>query len=338
MAKRVAMISVIVPVYNAEKTLRTCVQSILCQTLSDVEVFLVNDGSTDQSRAICEHLHKEDDRVETINIINSGPAFARNIGIDRASGDYICFVDSDDMLEPDALATLLKYSTSDGIDMSVCDFIKVVGDRRVASGNGRVFRQDTILSKQDTLAYAKMFVDKPYLYTMLMHCWGVLYNASIIREKKVAFDPGLRNLEDVDFNFKYLVHVNKVAYINKALYNYSIQDNKASASMKIGGDMDRFRQYRKAFETVANYAKIETGHGYVSYMIIMLMRTCMQPGVYDFVNEVVNDGYLRGKLRYYHPSSKDSRLIPLLIRLRWVRLLIWVCRYKFERHRRKRKK
>jgi len=331
------MISVIIPVYNSEETLTRCVNSLLSQTCSDIEILLVNDGSTDQSWDICKQIQKTDERVKTFKIVNNGPAFARNVGVDNSSGEYICFADADDTYEPAALETLLKSMTG-SVDMAVCNFVKIIDGRRVNSGNENFIKQNSLMSRDELLAYTALFIDKPYLYTMLMHCWGVLYKTSIIKGKEVIFDRELHNLEDVDFNFKYLQHVNSLAYISVPLYNYSIQDERPSAGMKIGGDIDRFKQYKKAFETVAKYAKIEVGHGYVSYMIIMLMRASLQPGMYDFVKEVACDEYLREKLKYYHPSGRDSRLVPLLIWLKWIRLLIWVSRLKFKQHRRTRKK
>lgn len=94
------MISIIVPVYNAEKYLNRCISSLLNQTYYNLEIILVNDGSTDNSKKICENAAKKDSRVKVTNSVNEGVSLARNKGLKRASGDYVSFVDSDDYVEP----------------------------------------------------------------------------------------------------------------------------------------------------------------------------------------------------------------------------------------------
>ena len=112
------IISVIVPVYNVEKYLSECIESIIDQTYLDLEIILINDGSTDGSFDICKEYEKRDSRIKLIDKINGGLSSARNAGIDNASGAYLCFVDSDDCLEKDALMQL--YQAISESDISIC--------------------------------------------------------------------------------------------------------------------------------------------------------------------------------------------------------------------------
>lgn len=114
------MISVIVPVYNVEEYLEECLESIRKQTYQDIEVILVNDGSTDDSQAICEHFCQTDKRFRLINQENQGQSIARNRGVAESTGELIVFIDSDDIVKFDLLSQLKKYM-SDGIDIVECD-------------------------------------------------------------------------------------------------------------------------------------------------------------------------------------------------------------------------
>ena len=116
------MISVIVPIYNAEQYLSTCVESICGQTYHDLEIILVNDGSTDRSLDICNDLAQKDRRIQVIHKQNSGPSESRNMGLDIAKGEYIAFVDSDDCMHPRMLEILLNALIDTGSDIAMCDF------------------------------------------------------------------------------------------------------------------------------------------------------------------------------------------------------------------------
>lgn len=116
-------VSVIVPVYNAEKYLRECVDSILGQTLSDIELILVDDGSTDSSPAICDRYAEQDARVQVIHKPNGRAASARNAGLRAASGDYVAFVDSDDWVSPKMYEKMLDT----GADVTLCDYVRFQG-------------------------------------------------------------------------------------------------------------------------------------------------------------------------------------------------------------------
>ena len=118
------MISIIVPVYNSEKTLRECINSILCQSYCDFEVIIIDDGSTDNSPVICREMAEQDERVVVIHVENQGVSHARNVGMKKSKGDYICFVDSDDTIKPDYLEYLYSNIVSSAADIVTCNFIQ----------------------------------------------------------------------------------------------------------------------------------------------------------------------------------------------------------------------
>lgn len=120
-------ISIIVPVYNAEKYLRECVESVLHQTLSDLELILVDDGSTDSSPAFCDAFAAQDVRVKVIHKPNGRAASARNAGLRIASGDYVAFVDADDWISPDMYEKMLQTNA----DVTLCDYVRFQGEKQV---------------------------------------------------------------------------------------------------------------------------------------------------------------------------------------------------------------
>ena len=130
------LIRVIVPVYNVERYLRRCVDSILHQTYQDLEVLLVDDGSTDASGAICDEYAAQEERVTAVHQKNRGLSAARNAGLERAQGTYLCFVDSDDYIEPEMFEELLLIAMDTGADLTLCDFnIYYQKEKRLAPSN-----------------------------------------------------------------------------------------------------------------------------------------------------------------------------------------------------------
>ena len=147
-------LSVIVPVYNAENYLDRCINSILNQTYENIEIILVDDGSTDESSAICDRFADNSDKVKVIHVTNGGPARGRNIGLRQATGRFVAFVDADDYIEPDMYSTLIKELVSSNVQMVVCNwFIHKDGNNCVEKSNigkSRIVHSDelkeTILS------------------------------------------------------------------------------------------------------------------------------------------------------------------------------------------------
>ena len=141
-------ISVVVPVYNAERFLHKCVDSILSQSFSDLELILVDDGSPDNSGAICDDYARQDSRVKVIHQRNSGVSVARNRGIQEASGDYIGFVDSDDWIDSEMYAVLYQTAKKEHTDIVMCDSMTVYDDGRKV--------QDTISSLSENSHLCKV--------------------------------------------------------------------------------------------------------------------------------------------------------------------------------------
>lgn len=207
-------ISVIVPVYNAERSLHRCIDSLLAQTLSDFEVVLVNDGSTDGSGAICDHYASNDPRIKVIHKPNEGVAATRMRGIEEALGDYSIQVDSDDWVEPTMLEELCGTAQREGADMVICDFMCDYSGRKPI----RYTKQQ--LSGQtggDVLLDLLQGRVKPY-------CWNKLVRHNLYRKNNIKIPSDISHGEDFYVSLALLCgEGGKVAYLPQAYYHY-VQD------------------------------------------------------------------------------------------------------------------
>lgn len=200
-------ISVIVPVYNTEKYLHRCVDSILSQTFIDFELLLINDGSTDKSGEICDEYARRDSRIRVFHKDNGGVSTARNLGLDEAQGEWICFVDSDDEIRN--LKALLSCNLTS--DMILFSLIMDHNDGRTYS--------DPLLSLPETLDTKENYI-KTYLH---FHVFSSVC-AKLIRRsvlKNLRFDSTIKFGEDALFNLKLMKIVDKITICNEIVYVYN---------------------------------------------------------------------------------------------------------------------
>jgi len=344
-AQKPGLISVILPVYNAEKYLCQCLESVLRQSYKLIEIILVDDGSNDKSASISEGYALADSRVKVIHTPNNGPAAARNIGIKKSTGDFIFFMDADDYLEDSALELLIESYRLSEADLVIGDF-KKNNSGPYASGHERFFSESRLLTRKDIIIYTEKYLKKPNRFPLFVYSWGRLFKSAIIKNNNIFFNCGLRTFEDVAFNFDYLCYAQKMFFLKKVIYTHLVHDNYSSASMSLGANPQSLFGYRDALVSAASFLKSyataedikrNIGHAYVCYTIIQLIRTCGQINaqnkriVYQLVREMISAPRCRESLAFYAPSKGDSRIIPFLIRLGLTWPVVLVCRYKARR-------
>ena len=332
------LISVIIPVYNCRDYVGRCLESVINQSYENIEIIVVDDGSTDDSLMVCQVY--ADSRIKLIDSKHNGASRARNIGIESATGDFIFFIDADDFIKKNALELLID--NQHGADLVIGDF-KKIKDGEVDSGNSKIFSTSKLLDKQDIIDYTRKYLKSPNRLPLFDNCWGRLFKCSIIKDNNLFYDVELRTSEDVAFNFNYLRYVEKVFFLNNPIYYHLVWDNYSSASMSFGADPESLFGYRKALAEVSNFlnscncddnVSSEISHAYLSYTIVQLVRCCgqinkdNQKKIYKFIDNLIGEKRLRDSLRFYTPSGGDSRILPILIRLRLVWPIIWACRYK----------
>lgn len=201
------MISIIVPVYNGERYLAECIDSVLGQTFADWELIIVDDGSTDGSGAIADRYCRHDDRIRVIHRVNGGMSVARNTGIESVSGEYVYFLDCDDILHPEALALLFDAIETNKADMAIAG--AVLGSSYSPKRLGKVcFRNMNPIEVVKDSLYQRGILHAP---------WGKIYKKTIL--DKVRFTKGLC-YEDLDFFYRYSLLCDKIAVSYEKLYFY----------------------------------------------------------------------------------------------------------------------
>ena len=337
--KEILLISVIVPVYNCEKYIRRCVNSILNQTYTDIELLLVNDGSTDKSGSICDDFAKKSDRTIVFHTSNLGVSSARNTGLNNCTGKFVFFVDADDYIEPDAIQALVEGYAQSNSEIIIGGFNKVINDGKKVS-QVEHFAGNTLLKTEGLVDYTIKYLRNPRKKQLLMSCWAKLFNVSIIKKFDIAFNTELKIAEDVAFNFSYLKYVSTAYFISKVVYNHQKSANYNSLSMKLSEDFKDLFGYIDALTTIETFLlyknpaleiRRDIGQCYIYQTALFMVRLCGQINrenrkqVYRFVKGLINDPVFVVNIKSYVPQKGNYRLIPFLMKYKRTWLLIFFC-------------
>ena len=234
------LISIIVPVYNVEKYLEQCIETLIKQTYKNIEIILIDDASTDSSGEICDQYKKREKNLIVIHKQkNEGASKARNDGIEIAKGKYIAFVDSDDYIDITMYDKLHKKIKEDDSDIAISGYSKVMD-------NGRI--KDFILDinnypKNNKVLYDMIGVkpESKYDISIGMSVWKCLYKSSIIKNNNICFETNRDSIsEDMIFQIEYFKYVDRVSLLKDCLYKYRFNDKSISNSYK----KDRFEKQK----------------------------------------------------------------------------------------------
>lgn len=270
------IVSIIVPIYNAQKYLNRCIESITNQSYKSIDIVLVNDGSSDNSLKICRHYAQQDSRIKLIDIPNGGVSNARNVGIHNCSGEYVQFVDSDDYIEEEMTLSLVKTMEQNNVDFVVCGFITLNGQKSEKSTTKSKYN---ILEKKDIADNA---IDLFNISFFNSSCNKLYKKVLIIKDFDVDFKIG----EDMLFNLAYLENIQKVSVINESYYNYILND--ASATHIISED--------KIFRQIELHNKVKSWFENNMSESTAIIKHLNQNIVANLMNLVV--GYCYGKIKF----------------------------------------
>lgn len=244
------LISVIVPVYMAESYIKNCLDSLKIQTYENIEVLLINDGSTDASGEICDYYAKNDNRFRVIHQSNKGVSNARNTGLNLCSGEYITFVDSDDIVSEDYIQNLLEGFLYENIDVSTCSYISGNDFSNIDwKSNDTDKEQIVILNSSEVvkdLCYSKF----PFDDFDLTSVWGKLYRKSVV--ERIRFNEDMIIGEDFSFNFKVYSKVSRVYCSNKKSYFYYVHDKSVMRTKKKCGVIETQENIEKLYNQYRN--------------------------------------------------------------------------------------
>ena len=243
-----SLVSIIVPVYNAQKYLKRCVDSILQQDYPHFELILVDDGSEDDSGRICDAYAVQDGRIRVFHQENAGVSAARNWALDMAEGEYVQFLDSDDWIAPEATRLLVGSLERYGCDMVISDFYRVSGERLAQKGD---IEEEKVLSRQE---FAACMIENPadFYYGVL---WNKLYRRRIIEEHKIRMDTDISWCEDFLFNLEYIRHASSFYALKVPIYYYlkrrgSLVTQGMSISNTVRMKINIFEYYNEFYKDV----------------------------------------------------------------------------------------
>lgn len=308
------LISVIIPCYNAEKTLEKCLTSVTKQSYTNLEIILIDDGSTDNSPKIYEDFQRRDHRIKTLIQNNSGVSKARNNGVKAATGEYICFVDSDDWVEPDYCSELYKLLIEENADISIIEasyedqygtvvFHKAMSEEKVFDG-----KRALALLLEDNIVQS--------------HPWGKLYRSSFFHN--VHFPENLKCFEDYSTLFKVFDKALKVVKSNRKLYHYIQHDDSLSHNLSPETAYHFYLAIIDVFKFWQRTAEIKNDSKIIKNMIrkllMVLKRILRQTSTNEMKNEkeeirksfeaflqfsiseIGLEYYLYLRLYYYYPN------------------------------------
>ena len=242
-------VSVIIPIYNAEKHLRECLKSLERQTLDGLEFIMVNDGSTDSSRSICEEFASRDNRFELINQDNHGLAAARRNGMLHATGEYIGFVDSDDWVETDMYEKMYATAVKHDVDIVFCNCWRDDGEKSIK--NNKYIRCGFYDRKQiidEILPRTLAGLDeKGRTHVIRWANWLRIFRHELIRKHQIYNDPRFRRCQDLQLTFEATLHANSYYYLGD---DYLYHNRVVGNSLSRGYTKDFWKNLRPLIETL----------------------------------------------------------------------------------------
>ena len=267
-------VSIIVPAYNAEKTIGRCIDSIRKQTYSDYELLVMDDGSSDGTPQILDQYAAEDSRIRVVHKENSGVSDTRNQALDLAVGEFIQFLDADDWITPDATRLFVRtMEDNPTCDMVIADFYRVIGKNMAQKGD---IEEEKLLTREE---YADEMMKSPadFYYGVL---WNKFYRRSIIEDYQLRMDSKLDWSEDFIFNMEYVLHTDRIYVLKAPVYYYV----KTEGSLVAKGGASVSRTVRMKLDVIEYYSSfykdIYKEGGY-------LLRS---PVIYSFLLNFAKDG------------------------------------------------
>ena len=273
-------VSVIVPVYKAEKYLRQCIESILAQTFTDWECILVDDGSPDHSGAICDEYAARDARIRVIHKENGGVSSARNMALGRMTGKWLTFVDSDDCLYPNALQRWVEVAEQNSLDLIQCHF-------------NREYKEGQVEGNATEVLTAAQYADSENYLTCV---WGTLFKTSIVKEHTLRFDENVKLGEDQIFLLNYMQLCTRMQRLGDVLYFYRNNEQSAVNNPKPEYEMTSVRAFKELKRT--NPIAKKRCDAMFMYYFIPLVISSNTPA------SVIKDLYKDVNLEYISPRAQ----------------------------------
>lgn len=254
-------ISVIMPVYNVEKFIKQSIESVIKQTYTNLEIIIVDDGSTDSSGKICDKYSKKDNRIKVIHKENGGLSSARNVGLDNATGKYVMFIDSDDFFENNSCEVLYNEIKSKNADYVIGNYIHTTYEGK---------KWDNPLFDLNIYNNFKLSITdyKKSFFVMNSVVWNKIFKREFIEQNKLRFVPGAF-AEDAIFSTYCYVHTDKAYYINNIVYNY--RQNQANVSISTNCTKKYFEKLNESYKLIFDNFETTDNIGFYRFFYARIM-------------------------------------------------------------------
>lgn len=318
------LISVVVPIYNTSKTIERCVNSILMQTYKNLEIILVDDGSTDNSLEICKKLQEKDSRIIVVSGKNQGVSAARNIGINRASGDYIAFVDSDDYIKPEMYERLINIAQKNNVQLVFCNYEEFdgQGNKKRTDQFSNIVGEKELINNIDIIDHM-MQISKNNIFGT---CWRTLFDVNILNENSIKFEPGITMSEDLMFMLKCLVTTTKSGVCHDSLYCFFQDGTTTSKYMKkLDSDMDTVNDWIKEYIVRLQTSKEFQRHYLISVantIVINASNVCKEFSPFSIKERIEYIKWKKKQGDYKLALKFAMRNRKYILRNRWIQMTL----------------
>ncbi len=257
------MISIIIPVYNVEQYLDKCLQSVINQTYQDIEIILVDDGSSDSSGILCDKWKEKDSRIKVIHKSNGGLSNARNVGIEQANGKYLMFIDSDDIVANDLCKVLFEMLKNNHADISICNATHIFNNEFDFKNTGKIYCYDC------NEAISQLWYQKSFLPS----AWGKLYKKSLFNN--IRFPKG-KIYEDMFTTYKLIFRSRCIVKSERKLYHYLIREDSILGTVNVKKQLDMVEAAEEMLDFAIKNASssIKAATYRVSISSIMVIAHC----------------------------------------------------------------
>lgn len=314
-------VTIIVPVYNAERYINKCIKSILSQTLDLIELILLDDGSVDQCGKICDAIAEKNNNIKVLHLENGGPSRARNKGIKIAKGKYIGFVDADDYIDPQMYEKLYECAENNQSDMVICRYSIDDGEKITpveinyeAVYNGKEQIKNDLIS-----LYSKRYHEG--LYSVC----NKLFSNNLLQTNHIQFNENLIRAEDAWFVFDYLKVSNKINYLKKAFYYY--RQVPTSTMHTIQKDRyERSKEFReKVLKECTNIGiEIDANELYYEYLyeVFVYCRSMITHKEIELVRSILDDSFFYEACKYRKYLPKHLKMLTFLERMKLKNIIV----------------
>lgn len=317
------MISIIVPIFNAEQYLVECIDSLLQQSYKNIEILLIDDGSKDSSGLICDS-YLYDERVKVYHNKNHGVGYTRNFGINKAKGEYILFVDSDDICDIDLVYKLYSNIYNNKADFALCGLY-------ICNNSDYSYIKFDKYEVLNIVEYLENILSKIKIGQLCGAPYCKMFKSQIIKANNLKFIEGISYAEDFDFNMDYLLFVKKIVLIEDCLYKYRLNaSNSLTQNNYRNFSKEKYWEQRliayKKFEKVFTYYNVLGKYEYYVYALLSefvissIKMTCKFHGniedILNHISSLINNDYVQNRVNYKYLKYSDKIRIWLIKRKR----------------------